>query len=672
MPRTDPDSRLEALTESRGGRLAIVLVFVLLAFAAGVGASHLTSTTDDYHITEGATIDAFDGPEITVGENVTIDRTWPVSNETVNLLPLAQFTGDDGTTATVSGFTDDWLRLDDLDVTAGTLTAVPDDDRPTVSVTGNATALEYRAYTPDDGAVDLRLTTSGDSTLTLTELPDSEYIVLLDSDGNQLDRATIEEGTATLTTDHSGDLYLETSDPQFSNPSPEDGAFVDQQTDIDLNITVDHPALDTGDAVDVTFYDASDDSVIGSDTLTAVGEASTTWSVELLGQHEWYVETDDSGVVHESAVYSFETPHNLTIYDEQTQEILKDLDDEVEVTFFGEDEIFTRTTDNGNVSLDGLQHGEVIIVRTNVEGYFPRTTVIRDLTTQHEVYLLNETATVVDITFELDDPTGQFDESDFVVVQRPLERDDGTTRWVTVSAGDFGADRAGAILEQDQRYRILVEDFEAGVTRNMGPIEPPSDRNIELQIEEREIGVPFIESEGINWRAALLERDDAPDNITVDYTDPLDETEWIRITVHERGNESVEIANETFDNPQTLTTTFDIPAEHANISAWVVTIEGERDGSHFEVSTVVNPGALMDFLPDWLTTVIAFVVTMVLGALLGGARADMGAIVAALVAGLFVWIGWLPTAVGAGTIAIAIFLAGLYRLVVFRRGVPHG
>lgn len=87
-------------------------------------------------------------------------------------------------------------------------------------------------------------------------------------------------------------------------PNPEDGAQ-DVSLYPELSVVVGHHE---GESMDVTFYDASDDSVIGVDENVASGEyASTTWEALELGVYEWYAVAEDDVRSYESDEWTFET-----------------------------------------------------------------------------------------------------------------------------------------------------------------------------------------------------------------------------------------------------------------------------------------------------------------------------------------------------------------------------
>ncbi|MEF8874574.1 MAG: S8 family serine peptidase [Candidatus Thermoplasmatota archaeon] len=88
------------------------------------------------------------------------------------------------------------------------------------------------------------------------------------------------------------------------NPSPIDGA-TGVSTSPTLSANVSDP---DGDTMDVTFYDASDDSQIGQNTGVTNGTTSVTWSgLATNTAYSWYVVADDGSLTNTSATWSFTT-----------------------------------------------------------------------------------------------------------------------------------------------------------------------------------------------------------------------------------------------------------------------------------------------------------------------------------------------------------------------------
>ena len=90
-----------------------------------------------------------------------------------------------------------------------------------------------------------------------------------------------------------------------TNPSPADGAN-GISTSPTLSVDVTDP---DGDTMDVSFYDASDDSLIGTDNgVASGGTASVTWSgLNTETTYEWYAVADDGTDTTTSATWTFTT-----------------------------------------------------------------------------------------------------------------------------------------------------------------------------------------------------------------------------------------------------------------------------------------------------------------------------------------------------------------------------
>ncbi len=103
--------------------------------------------------------------------------------------------------------------------------------------------------------------------------------------------------------------------PDVSNPSPSDGE-TGVSTDPTLSVEVTDP---DNDGMDVTFYDGSDDTIIGSDTGVANGTtASITWNGLSPGQtYSWYVAVNDSLIQTYSSQWQFTTKLEPTINNPQ-------------------------------------------------------------------------------------------------------------------------------------------------------------------------------------------------------------------------------------------------------------------------------------------------------------------------------------------------------------------
>lgn len=143
--------------------------------------------------------------------------------------------------------------------------------------------------------------TNGTTSITwsgLSENTDYQWYAIADDEGSETE---VISSTWTFTTIGSG----ENEGPSAPyNPDPTDGA-----TGLNLNPTLSVNVSDpNGDTMDVTFYDASDSSVIGSNTMASNGTTSVMWSGLSEGMsYEWYATADDGEFNVTSSMWRFTT-----------------------------------------------------------------------------------------------------------------------------------------------------------------------------------------------------------------------------------------------------------------------------------------------------------------------------------------------------------------------------
>ncbi|MFW6144500.1 MAG: M28 family peptidase, partial [Candidatus Natronoplasma sp.] len=106
---------------------------------------------------------------------------------------------------------------------------------------------------------------------------------------------------------HLAGLTGETGQPlEPTDPEPEEGA-IDVGVNPELSVHVEH---EEGDAMDVSFYDVSDDSLIDTDSNVGSGDrASVTWDgLDYSTTYDWYAVAEDSnGTSAQSSTWSFTT-----------------------------------------------------------------------------------------------------------------------------------------------------------------------------------------------------------------------------------------------------------------------------------------------------------------------------------------------------------------------------
>ncbi len=122
----------------------------------------------------------------------------------------------------------------------------------------------------------------------------------------------IDDGMGTSTTE---DFQFTTNyAPIASNPSPVDGS-IGEGKDLTLSVSVEDRH---DDPMDVSFFEASNDSLIGAYSVPGNGTASAAWENLSLGEtYSWYVKVDDGQANVTSEIWSFTTDHPPSISDPQ-------------------------------------------------------------------------------------------------------------------------------------------------------------------------------------------------------------------------------------------------------------------------------------------------------------------------------------------------------------------
>lgn len=120
--------------------------------------------------------------------------------------------------------------------------------------------------------------------------------------------------TASTTDDNNiTDDYSLLSPLPPSDPNPPDGEQnVDSEGGVELSVEIQTTG---GESADVTFYDASDDSIIDTDSAVADGgRAYTTWNEPVPDNiYSWYAKAESNGDNATSNTFSFSTASELTV-----------------------------------------------------------------------------------------------------------------------------------------------------------------------------------------------------------------------------------------------------------------------------------------------------------------------------------------------------------------------
>lgn len=440
---------------------------------AAVGYLMLGTVAAASAVTAGAGV-AYETPSgmiVTANEQHTTDGTNPFSGtDTVEINNMTISSGS-SSNITIDQFEGSYTRTSEIDA-VGDITINPG-DKPQVTVGGSLTSLDFTDMQTDDGVSDFSYAATGSSTLNVTTQIPNAGLLAIASDGEILDSAQTDGAGRVVfeLPDGSYSVSLKTTTaPEISNEEPQDGTTINE---IETNLSVDITDADFGEfneTVTVEFYGDSG-SVVGTDTLTSSGTATTDYTA-VPGANEWSVNaTDKSGNTVQSGTFSFDAPGELEIRNELSpSELVTNANTTIEFYPQGDlNEVVTREATGGTVDMSALPADQPIVAVVRADGYIQRRVFLRSFVESQTVYLLPTTADAVDIEFELEDYSGRFPSDDTtLIVEKGIN---GT--FETVQGDFFGSTgRFSVTLQRDTRHRLFLRNVETGEEEELGPFTP--------------------------------------------------------------------------------------------------------------------------------------------------------------------------------------------------------
>jgi hypothetical protein len=281
-----------------------VLVILLAVLVVTVGASTILVTGDLPLQTNS-------------GFTVTLDQvgTFPgvgsfVGNDTIQISTGTVTAAGGGALEIENSDLSGQTQLNNINVT-GTTAVVDPSDKEKFELTGGVDSLGLEpGIAVGDGDIDFSYSASSGFDLTLRGLTPNAQIAVVSPSGDTLGTGSSDaNGKVTLSITQTGteDARMITNDaPTLSNFEPVGVVVTDPQPTLSADVDDTSFAKLGGDQVTVEFIDASDSSVIGTDTLSQPGTASTTFSLSSNGQKSFIVEaTDQFGATATSATQRF-------------------------------------------------------------------------------------------------------------------------------------------------------------------------------------------------------------------------------------------------------------------------------------------------------------------------------------------------------------------------------
>ncbi|MDR9381147.1 MAG: hypothetical protein RI560_05670 [Natronomonas sp.] len=428
---------------------------------------------------------------------------------------------------------------------------------------------------------------------------------------------------------------------------------------------------------DVTLDDGNVDLtlVAGSTTNVTVQGVPDVDGIQAVDQNGNVVAGDtdtDGGVAEltfEAGTYDLrlqDGPSTLEIRAIDTQELVTQDSQgnaiNVEVEFFGnEGAVEQRNTTTGVIDMTGLPADERFSVTVDAgDAYVQRQIIIPSLLEQQTAFLLNQSVTVetVEPRFTLSDPSNQFDEENSeIIFERPIDRGNGT-EFFAVAGDRVGINGYDAILERDQRYRVIVRDPQSGQERRVGEFTPTQSEQITLEVEDIEFN-SVSEVDGLEWTARYVEKESNPDEIEFIFRDEF-ETQSLTWQIYERGNKSNVLASGSASGNVTATETVPPSGED---TVWVVEWDSTRANGDVlnatrPVSTDRLPVGPASF-PDQWQIIVSMLVLFGVAGLFGAANPGIGGIAVSATGGMLWMIGWLPDGTGGLMVVLALFISVL-------------
>jgi len=524
-----------------------------------------------------------------------------------------------------------------------------------VDLRGDITDANLSAsITLDDGNTDFRVngTNGGTASVKVYGLPSNTQLRAIDTGASELLDVVTTDGSGVATFDiglsaHTVQLTTtaDTEAPTQNNASP-DGPQMTPPSDISVDIgDTDLPY----DEIDVTI--SLDGTQIHSETIQNAQTVSTTipQSGQTGGDHSYTVVAEDTYGNTNTEVYDYQVPDTLSVRNATNHTQLVPANGEI--TFFGADAVYTRTSDDGTLNLTGLPVNQEFLVRVEPtdSNYTTRVYYFESIYVQQSAYLLNTSAySTVQSRFVLNDPTGEFGSESVLSIQRPIDIN-GTRTWQTVYADEFGAEGITAELQEGERYRLKVANDET--EQLIGPYRADVGETVEVVPGSPSVRLPNF-TDGWAANASIVDG-----KLQWRYSDPTGETERLDVTIYEKNNRSNELFDDEYFNIGNASGAPNLTANQTELT-WVVEFDVNRDGEEFTQRIEVgSPREQAGQLGSNWQTIAGVLLLFLLAAAFSQLNAAVGAVVVSLFGGLLWWIGLLGAATTGGAVVIALFIS---------------
>lgn len=653
----------------------IAAILVVLALVMAVPA--VAAIADNASPVEGQIPVTTDGaPTITVdasaGDEMDFDSLF--ESNALNITTTEgqiQVTGDDAASAriptgTIEGSS---TQVTDIDA-AGAWLELDPGDKQRVDVQGDVDTLTFQQVGVDDGSTDLQIAGTTDGTVDvrvhdlaagetygLFDASRGEFLGVLEADTNGVASGSVElpDGSHSLQVRNAAGI----GGPTISNPSPT-GEVTDQPETLEVDVE--------GAAKPLTVEFTLDGQTAGTVETTQNQTVSVDVSdkTDSLGTFSWSATVTDGVDQTDSLSAEYTTPESITLREEHAPDTVID-DVPATIRFFTADGdvAVERTPTNGEINMTGLPDASFVVVAES-DDHYQRQLFVDTIFEQENIYLLNSTEfprsdnSAIRSRFVYEDFTGSFPREDTTIqVKRAIDLNaDNESEFRTVAGDFFGAGgEFEAVLERNERYRIVVTNQRTGRSTRLGAHIPTEDLT-------RELRVSGLTEEAANETGVvgLAEINATSDGAAIDLTfnDPASQTDSLEVTIVDQSDNDT-LYSETIAGPLgTYADTVQLDEDQQQ-KDWVVRFEADGGERYHQTVPVGQGSAVLPVaVPSWLLTLLLSMAVTFVGGLYGPRTALVGAWSMVFVAAGASMFGW---AFSAASVAVAAMVALAFTLL---------
>lgn len=444
----------------------------------------------------------------------------------------------------------------------------------------------------------------------------------------------------------------------ITDSNPDDDEKITNRTQT-FSATVEDPNFDDGENITVSLL--IDGTIENQTTISSNQTVNLTHTFSHGGERDWQIGAYDSSFEGDyTNVKNIFVPADLRIENESDPGTI--ITNTTEVTFYGNGQIYTRTTSNGMLNLTDLPARDYVIESVVVDGsYIDRSNYILDPYSNKTIYHLPTNATTIESRFVIQDQTGIFSSSAVIQIQRGINYS-GFIEYETVSADRFGSEGFTTIIESDQRYRVRIISEDLENFQIIGPYRSDVGETVTVQPGNPEVNVgEFVKG----WNASVYMENTTSNSVTYNltYVDPSVETDkltvWLTSEPYDGG--SARSANKTFYNIGSVVTSYTFPADYQDDTI-VAHFAVERNGSSYQFTrTLYQPdyrGVPVD-LDNGIIQMIFGLALLLTAGLFSQSNHEIGAVVVTALGGIL-W--YVSLDGGIATIAVLVS-AGLIALL---------